>query len=157
LFERKLSEKLIEKKEVNLNIKKEYLDWDNIEDLVKKTASKIKENNNKYDIIIGIKNGGIIPAKLISRELDINDIDFVSIKLDQFYISSNFPTNKRYLLIDEIYDTGKTFLTVTKFFNKFEYDYACLISRYKIIDNKKIIFGQILNHNKWIVFPWENG
>ena len=140
----------------DLNLKKDYLDWNDIENLVKKTALKIKENNKKYDLIIGIKNGGIIPAKLISRELDINDIDFISVKMDQMFTSNNFPRNKKYLLIVEIYDTGKTFFTVNKFFNSFEYDYACLISRYRIIDNSKIITGEILNHNKWIVFPWEN-
>jgi uncharacterized protein len=141
--------------DLNQNIKKEYLDWNDIENLVKRTVSKIKENNKKYDIIIGIKNGGIIPAKLISRELDIDDIDFISVKKNQMFISSNFPRNKRYLVIDEIYDTGKTFLAINEFFNSFEYDYACLISRYRIIDNKKIISGEILNNNKWIVFPWE--
>jgi hypoxanthine phosphoribosyltransferase len=144
----------------DLNLKKnDYLDWNNIENLVKKTALKIKENNKKYDLIIGIKNGGIIPAKLISRELNINDIDFISIKRNQIFTSSNFPRNKKYLMIDDIYDTGKTFLTVNKFFNSFEYDYACLVSRYRITDNnsKIIIIGEILNHNKWIVFPWENG
>ena len=140
----------------DFNLNKDYLDWDDIENLVKKTALKIKENNKNYDLIIGIKNGGIIPAKLISRELDINDIDFISVKMNQMFASSNFPRNKKYLLIDEIYDTGKTFFTVNKFFNSFEYDYACLISRYRIIDNNKIITGEILNHNKWIVFPWEN-
>ncbi|HYZ95975.1 MAG TPA: phosphoribosyltransferase family protein, partial [Nitrososphaeraceae archaeon] len=93
----------------DLNLNKDYLDWDDIENLVKKTALKIKENNKNYDLIIGIKNGGIIPAKLISRELDINDIDFISVKMNQMFASSNFPRNKKYLLIDEIYDTGKTF------------------------------------------------
>ena len=144
----------------DLNLKKnDYLDWNNIENLVKKTALKIKENNMKYDLIIGIKNGGIIPAKLISRELNIKNIDFISVKMNQIFTSSNFPRNKKYLLIDDIYDTGKTFFTVNKFFNSFDYDYACLVSRYRITDNnsKIIIIGEILNHNKWIVFPWENG
>jgi hypoxanthine phosphoribosyltransferase len=144
----------------DLNLKKnDYLDWNNIENLVKKTALKIKENNKKYDLIIGIKNGGIIPAKLISRELNINNIDFISVKMNQIFTSSNFSRNKKYLLIDDIYDTGKTFFTVNKFFNSFDFDYACLVSRYRITDNnsKIIIIGEILNHNKWIVFPWENG
>ena len=144
----------------DLNLKKnDYLDWNNIENLVKKTALKIKENNKKYDLIIGVKNGGIIPAKLISRELNIKNIDFISVKMNQIFTSSNFPRNKKYLLIDDIYDTGKTFFTVNKFFNSFDYDYACLVSRYRITDNnsKIIIIGEILNHNKWIVFPWENG
>jgi uncharacterized protein len=143
----------------NLNLKNDYLDWDNIENLVKKTALKIKKNNKKYDLIIGIKNGGIIPAILISRELDINDIEFITIRKNKMFKKFNkFLKDKKYLLIiDEIYDTGKTFFIVNEYFKRFEYDYACLVSRYRIPDNNKIVVGKVLNHKKWIVFPWENG
>ncbi|HZB64357.1 MAG TPA: phosphoribosyltransferase family protein [Nitrososphaeraceae archaeon] len=136
-----------------------YLDWDNIENLVKKTALKIKKNNNKkYDLIIGIKNGGIIPAILISRELNINDIEFITIRKNKIFKFNKFHKDKKYLLIiDEIYDTGKTFSIVNEYFKRFEYDYACLISRYRIPDNNKIVTGKVLNHKRWIVFPWENG
>jgi uncharacterized protein len=136
-----------------------YLDWDDIENLVKKTALKIKKNNNKkYDLIIGIKNGGIIPAILISRELDINDIEFITIRKNKIFKFNKFHKDKKYLLIiDEIYDTGKTFSIVNEYFKRFEYDYACLISRYRIPDNNKIVTGKVLNHKRWIVFPWENG
>jgi hypoxanthine phosphoribosyltransferase len=136
-----------------------YLDWDDIENLVKKTALKIKKNNNKkYDLIIGIKNGGIIPAILISRELNINDIEFITIRKNKIFKFNKFHKDKKYLLIiDEIYDTGKTFSIVNEYFKRFEYDYACLISRYRIPDNNKIVTGKVLNHKRWIVFPWENG
>jgi uncharacterized protein len=135
-----------------------YLDWDDIENLVKKTALKIKKNNKKYDLIIGIKNGGIIPAILISRELDINDIEFITIRKNKIFKFNKFHKDKKYLLIiDEIYDTGKTFSIVNEYFKRFEYDYACLVSRYRIPDNNKIVTGKVLNHKRWIVFPWENG
>lgn len=135
-----------------------YLDWNDIENLVKKTALKIKKINKKYDLIIGIKNGGIIPAILISRELDINDIEFITIRKNKIFKFNKFHKDKKYLLIiDEIYDTGKTFSIVNEYFKRFEYDYACLVSRYRIPDNNKIVTGKVLNHKKWIVFPWENG
>jgi uncharacterized protein len=141
-----------------LNLKNDYLDWDDIENLVKKTALKIKKNNKKYDMIIGIKNGGIIPAILISRELDINHIEFITIRKNKIFKFNKFHKDKKYLLIiDEIYDTGKTFSIVNEYFKRFEYDYACLVSRYRIPDNNKIVTGKVLNHKKWIVFPWENG
>lgn len=148
----------LKKVSTDQNLKNDYLDWDDIENLVKKTALKIKKNNKKYDLIIGIKNGGIIPAILISRELDINDIEFISIKRNKIFKFNKFHKNKKYLLIDEIYDTGKTFFIVNEYFKRFEYDYACLVSRYRIPDNNnKIVSGKVLNHKKWIVFPWENG
>jgi uncharacterized protein len=141
----------------NRNLKNDYLDWDDIENLVKKTVLKIKKNNKKYDLIIGIKNGGIIPAILISQELDINDIEFITIRKNKIFNFNKFSKDKKYLLIiDEIYDTGKTFSIVNEYFKEFEYDYACLVSRYRIPDNNKIVTGKVLNHKKWIVFPWEN-
>ena len=141
------------------HLKNNYsLDWDDIENLVKKTVLKIKKNNKKYDLIIGIKKGGIIPAILISRELDINDIEFITIRKNKIFRFNKFHKDKKYLLIiDDIYDTGKTFSIVNEYFKRFEYDYACLISRYRIPDNNKIVTGKVLNHKKWIVFPWENG
>jgi hypoxanthine phosphoribosyltransferase len=142
------------------HLKNNYsLDWDDIENLVKKTVLKIKKNNKKYDLIIGIKKGGIIPAILISRELDIKDIEFITIRKDKIFKINKFYKGIKYLLIiDEIYDTGKTFSIVNEYFKRFEleYDYACLVSRYRIPDNNKIIIGKVLNHKKWIIFPWEN-
>jgi hypoxanthine phosphoribosyltransferase len=142
------------------HLKNNYsLDWDDIENLVKKTVLKIKKNNKKYDLIIGIKKGGIIPAILISRELDIKDIEFIIIRKDKIFKINKFYKGIKYLLIiDEIYDTGKTFSIVNEYFKRFEleYDYACLVSRYRIPDNNKIVIGKVLNHKKWIIFPWEN-
>lgn len=139
----------------NIDSNREYLTWDEIENLIKIIGSKIREKNEKYDSIIGIKNGGIIPARLISKELEINEIEFISSK--QNHYNKSCPTiskDKKYLLIDEIYDTGKTFLEIKDYLKNIEYNFVCLLSRYKI-DDDKIIVGKILNNKKWIVFPWE--
>ena len=140
------------------HLKNDYLDWYDIENLVKKTVLNIKKiNKKKYDLIIGIKNGGIIPAILIARELDINYIEFITVKRNKILKFSKFHKDKKssLLIIDDIYDTGKTFSIVNEYFKRLEYGYACLVSRYKIPDNHKIVTGKILNHKKWIVFPWE--
>ena len=139
---------------VNSNM--EYLSWYEVEYLIKIISNKIKEKNEKYDIIIGIKNGGIIPARLISKELEINKIEFISTKDHQSSKSCHYITNnkKKYIVIDEIYDTGRTFLEIKNYLKHIEFNFACLISRYKPHDDT-IIVGKILNNKKWIVFPWE--
>ena len=50
-------------------------------------------------MIIGIKNGGIIPAILISRELDINNIEFITIRKNKIFNFNKFLKDKKYLLI----------------------------------------------------------
>lgn len=141
------------------NSPKEYCSWEEVESLTKILAHKIrKSNKKKYDTILSITNGGIIPARLMARELDINYIQFIPIRNKKLY-KEEMPLlskEKKYLIIDEIYDTGDTFSKVYDAVRIFNCDFAFLISRYEDDNsNRKIYVGKILNHNKWIVFPWE--
>jgi uncharacterized protein len=138
---------------------KEYCSWEEVEGLIKILAQKIQRSDRKkYDAILSITNGGIIPARLIARDLDINYIQFIPIRNKKLY-KEEMPLlskEKIYLIIDEIYDTGDTFSKVYDAVRTFNCDFAFLISRYE--DNnsdREIYVGKILNHNKWVVFPWE--
>jgi uncharacterized protein len=138
---------------------KEYCSWEEVELLTKIVADKIRNSKNKrYDAILGITNGGIIPARLIGRELDIDDIKFIPIRNRKLQ-KEEMPLlsrDKKYLIVDEIYDTGYTFSEVNDALRRFDCDFAFLMSRFK--DNNsggEAYIAKVLNHNKWIVFPWE--
>ena len=138
---------------------KEYCTWEEVETLTKIVTRKIQALNKKYEIILGITNGGIIPARLMARELDINHIQFVPIRNKKLY-GREMPKlfrNKKYLIVDEIFDTGDTFSKVCKLTRLLDCDFAFLMSRYRYKYNGKshLFTGKLLNHNKWIVFPWE--
>lgn len=134
---------------------KEYYSWIEMEELVKEIAYIIQRSDKKYDLILAITNGGIIPARLIARELEINHIQFIPIRNKKLYIEEIFPLSKdkKYLVIDDIYDTGNTFAKVSTVVKGFDCDFAFLMARYENSDIK--IVAKILNHQKWIVFPWE--
>jgi uncharacterized protein len=87
----------------------EYFSWEEVESLIKVVAGKIRRSSTKkYDSILAVTNGGIIPARLIARELNINDIQFIPIrnkKLDAQQMPKLFK-DKKYLIVDEMYDTG---------------------------------------------------
>ena len=106
-------------------------------------------------MILGITNGGIIPARLMARELDINRIQFIPIRNKKLQKDDMPKLNKdkKYLIVDDIYDTGNTFYKVYDFIKEFNCDFAFLMCRYQ--QNNSILVGKILNHEKWIVFPWE--
>lgn len=64
---------------------------------------------------------------------------------------------KRILLVDDIYDTGKT---LEYFSNNFEYKSlytATLTSKSYTpnVEGKQVIYGKYLEPHFWIVFPWE--
>lgn len=132
---------------------KEQCSWFEIQYLVKEIARKVGER--KYDCILGIANGGVIPARLLAEELQTNAIQLVPVR-DREIIVSELPSldkKKMYLVIDDIYDTGATYKKVAKVLNGFSCDYAFCMSRY---EQSAGIYGRILNHNRWIVFPWES-
>ena len=134
---------------------KEYCSWEEVELLTTLVAGKLKKSNKKYDVILGITNGGIIPARLMARELDINRIQFIPIRNKKLQKDDMPKLNKdkKYLIVDDIYDTGNTFYKVCDFIKEFNCDFVFLMCRYQ--QNNSILVGKILNHKKWVVFPWE--
>lgn len=139
---------------------KEYYSWKQIESLVKKVANKMLSSNKSYNAILGVTNGGIIPARLIARELGISHILFISVRSKKLHKEEMSPLfdSKKYLVIDDIYDTGDTYSVVSNEMGKFDCDFAFLVRRFANNDDDaggKIYVGEILNHKRWIVFPWE--
>jgi hypoxanthine phosphoribosyltransferase len=135
---------------------REYCNWDEVEYLVKIVAEKIRTSNKIYDIILGVTNGGVIPARLMARELNNDYIQLIPVRQKKLY-KEEMPTlfkSKKYLVIDEIYDTGDIYSKVHDTLKNFDCDFAFLMSRYQVNFNEAYI-GKILNHNKWVVFPWE--
>ena len=135
---------------------REYYNWREVESLVKLVADKIGRSNKIYDIILGITNGGVIPARLMARELNIDHIQLIPIRRKKLY-EEEMPAlfkEKKYLVIDEIYDTGNIYSKVHNALKIFDCDFAFLMSRYPV-NFKGAYIGKILNHNKWVVFPWE--
>ena len=134
---------------------KEYCTWQEIELLVEGLAHTIQISGKKFDVILAITNGGIIPARLIARELDVNHIQFIPIRNKQLHIEEMplLVNGTKYLVIDDIYDTGDTYDKVYSVIREFDCDFAFLITRYK--DSNASLVAKVLDHQKWIVFPWE--
>jgi uncharacterized protein len=63
--------------------------------------------------------------------------------------------SKKYLVVDDIYDTGNTYSVVSNEVGKFDCDFAFLVRRFTGGDGGDAFVGEILNHKMWIVFPWE--
>jgi uncharacterized protein len=137
---------------------KEYCSWEEVGILTKILGTKIHSLNKKYDVVLGITNGGIIPARLMALELDILHIQFIPVRNKKLYLEEmpQLASDKKYLVVDEIYDTGETFSKVHCAMQNFNCDYAFLMRRFHDPNGNETAFiGKILNHDKWIVFPWE--
>jgi uncharacterized protein len=136
---------------------KEYCSWEEVGLLTKIVADKIQSSDKRYDSILGITNGGIIPARLMALELDVNHIQFIPVRNKKLHKEGMPPLSKskKYLIVDEIYDTGETLSKIDNLLKTFDCDFAFLMSRYRYTGKPFAYVGKLLNHNKWIVFPWE--
>ena len=127
--------------------------WHEIEQIVKKLAGQIKKSGVRYGCILAITKGGIVPARLLARELGIDEIQIVPVR-NKEVVKSEMPildTSKRYLVVDDIYDTGDTARKVAHALVGFNCNFCFCMSRYKSHGTT----GKVLDHGKWIVFPWE--
>ena len=116
--------------------------------------------------IIAITRGGLVPAALVARELDIRLVDTVCVtsydagttgsaaqQQGSVKVLKGVPGDgDGYLLIDDLVDTGKTAQAVRELLPKayFATLYAKPAGR-PIID----VCVKEFKQNKWIHFPWD--
>lgn len=136
------------------------LSWGDIDELVENICLKIKaklENALEEYEIIAITNGGIIPATMVSYNLGIKNINLFPM-IDKKVIHSKIPqfdAAKKYLLIDEIYDTGKTLGKTSICLGHVNHLNVFLVERHKTASSTDRIIGKTLEDSRWVVFPWE--
>lgn len=110
--------------------------------------------------IIAITRGGLVPAAIIARELDVRLVDTVCIKSysgkerGRVEILKKVPGNgKDWLLIDDLVDTGKTASVVREMLPNahFATIYAKPAGR-PIVDT----YITEVSQDTWILFPWDS-
>ncbi len=151
---------------------KRIISWDAITEGCTVLADRIARKQ-KYDIIISIGRGGLIPASIIANYLEVprvlnfgcrsynkdnkksgleiyQDIDLISGKK---YLSKS-----HVLIIDDLSDTGDTFAgTMLSIAERFPNRSMASAALYVKPDAKYIpdFYYKKLNDNPWLVFPWE--
>ena len=118
---------------------KEYISWDNFDNMVDELADMIPEG--VYEGVYAVPRGGLITGVMLSHKLDLPFID----RLQSYY-------GKKFLIVDDIADTGETL-------NRFKaeiYDYADIATIH--YHKQSIVEPSFWVEEKgddWIVYPWE--
>jgi xanthine phosphoribosyltransferase len=143
------------------------LTWADVEQGVNIIINRI--GNKKYDYVVGIANGGLIPAALIAKRLKLKTM---SVGLES-YENKDFKNvtlwseiNKRLyilqqqglcLLVDDISDSGKSFNYIKNAYLKKEEiicDTASLVVKPKTTFMPDY-FAMSVHTDTWVKFPWE--
>ncbi len=137
-----------------------YLDWTTFHQDMKSLCSQIKQSGD-YNKIVAISRGGLLPAGIISYELDIRNTAVINIatyingshlQMDKFSgCESAGIVDEKTLIVDDLSDSGQTFRLLRQQFPsaKFVTVYA------KPAGEKEAdIYARKLP-DSWIVFPWD--
>lgn len=140
---------------------KYYISWADFHDDVKFLARKIKQSG-KFNKIVAISRGGLLPAGILAYELDIRNSQAINISSydknntrrddDKIEMDCNVgETDNQTLIVDDLSDTGRTFRLVRKLYPQARY--VAVYSKPKGRDEVDICAKEL--PDKWIVFPWD--
>ncbi len=141
------------------NHSKLFLTWDDVESHTKALSQQLKSKGS-WDKLVCVTRGGLMPAALLSRYLDIKYVDTICLssydeldKQGQLEVIKEFRSNDSdILVIDDLVDTGKSFVTCKEFLPNAHL--CCVYAKPKgkpFINTYQIDIPQ----TTWIVFPWE--
>ncbi|SHL95936.1 xanthine phosphoribosyltransferase [Vreelandella subglaciescola] len=133
--------------------------WDQLHRDVRQLSHQLIERDFKG--IIAIARGGLIPAALIARELNVRLIDTVCIKSYDYKDQGGLEVLKGmdhdgegWLLVDDLVDTGKTARAVREMLPK-----AHFVTIYAKPEGRPLVDQYLteVGQNCWIQFPWDMG
>ncbi len=141
--------------------------WDQFHRDARALAWRLSGKAEKYHAIVCITRGGLVPAAIISRELNIRVIETVSIASYHDYteqgelkvlkpVAPHLLENEGegVLIVDDLTDTGKTAAIVRAMLPKAHF--ATVYAKPKgvpLVDS----FVTEVSQDTWIYFPWDLG
>ncbi len=139
-----------------------YISWDELQRDTRLLCRKILELGEEFDSIIAVTRGGLIPAAIVARELDLRLVDTICVvtyKGDQAQQAGDAEILKapegdgsRALLIDDLVDTGRTARAIRE-----RLPNARFATVYAKPEGEPLVdlVVRTVPQKTWIRFPWD--
>ena len=139
------------------------ISWDQLQNDCRALAWKLLDVRNDWEKIVAIARGGLVPAAIIARELNIRVVDTVCISsytlrnqgdgIDILKRPDLADMNEKWLIVDDLVDTGRTAGAVKEMFPGIHFAtvYAKPEGR-PLVDT----FITEVSQETWILFPWDS-
>ena len=136
------------------------ISWEQLHRGAKALSWRLHDMNIKWDKIIAVTRGGLVPAAIIARELEIRHIDTVCVTTYDWQDQDNSKVLKEVsgdgencLIIDDLVDTGSTAKVVKEMLPK-----GYFVTLYAKPAGKPLVDAHVteVSQDTWILFPWDS-
>jgi xanthine phosphoribosyltransferase len=143
-----------------------HVSWDQIHRDSRALAWRLDKqgpDNGAWRAVVAITRGGMAPAMIVARELDIRTVDTISVKSYSHQSQAQAHVIKPpqdtimgdgtgILIVDDLVDTGKTLELVRKLYPK-----AHFATVYAKPSGRPMVDTYIteVSQDTWIFFPWD--
>jgi len=142
--------------------------WDDVEQACRVIHEQMLRDGYRPDVLIGLLRGGIVPARIFSDmfdilidffALDVKLYDGVNSRRDKPVIRSFFSLDeiqgcKKILVVDDIWDSGKTMNAVLDMLKGRDVTTATVFWK-EGAEKMPDYCHSIAAKDEWIVFPWD--
>ena len=143
-----------------------HVSWDQIHRDSRALAWRLDgkgPDNGAWRAVVAITRGGMAPAMIVSRELDIRTVDTISVKSYDNQSQADAKVLKApnaemmgdgtgILIVDDLVDTGKTLDLVRKMYPKAHF--ATVYAKPKGRPTVDTFITEV-SQDSWIFFPWD--
>ncbi len=135
-----------------------YVSWEAFHRATKELAKMGRHGN--FDRIVAVSRGGLVPATILSRELDIRVLDTICVssydhqqqRALTVLKDAVLQDSERLLVVDDLVDTGETAKALREHFPK-----ACFVTVYAKPQGKPLVDKYVtdIEQDTWIHLPWD--
>jgi xanthine phosphoribosyltransferase len=144
-----------------------HISWDQIHRDSRALAWRLDgngpEEGGTWKAVVAITRGGMAPAMIVARELDIRTVDTISVKSYDHQSQASAEVLKSpdraimgdgtgILVIDDLVDSGKTLQLVRELFPKAHF--ATVYAKPKGRPDVDTFITEV-SQDTWIFFPWD--
>ena len=137
------------------------ISWEQLHRDARALSWRLHDREQPYEGIVAVTRGGLVPAAIIARELEIHLIDTVCITSYSWQDQGKSDVLKGIegsgeglLIIDDLVDTGTTAKVVRQMLPE-----ACFATVYAKPAGTPLVDVYIteVSQDTWILFPWDSG
>lgn len=138
-----------------------HVSWDQLHRDARALAWRL--DGTDWRAVVAVTRGGLVPAMIVARELDIRTIDTISIKSYRKQSQGGLEVLKRpdaelmrdgdgILVVDDLVDSGRTLELIREMYPK-----AHFATVYAKPKGKPMVQSYVteVSQDTWIFFPWD--